>query len=319
MTTISAKTILFSEVAGTGRQIWTGLLRYPRFIHAEELTHRLLSTQPDMVEIVIPDGVMYDRDLSRNASSSRAIPIKRLIEDIRRDPAMPLHWGKNQPGMQAFEEHSQMVPVPSQLGKHCVYMTPEGAWLRAMEWAIHIAEGFDRAGYHKQIANRLLEPFSHINVVVTATHWSNFFALRDHPDAEPHIRLLVKAMKAEMAASTPQQLLPGEWHLPFTDRATDDQGYFMPGPFANYEFTDPVPPAALLSAARCARTSYLTYEGKPPQATADFDLFDKLMSGDVKHASPTEHQAMALDDGEVRCRNLQGFKPFRAFIPGDTL
>jgi hypothetical protein len=80
-------------------------LRYPRFLHAEELTHRILNTSPEQVETVtIPDGFMYDRNLSRNASSSRAIPVPRLIEDIRRDPAEPLFWGKNQPGMQAAEE-----------------------------------------------------------------------------------------------------------------------------------------------------------------------------------------------------------------------
>lgn len=313
MTTISAKIILDSRCIQTGARITTMMLRYPRFIHAEELTHRVIQTLPNTVEVVIPDGVMYDRDLSRNASSSRAIPIKRLIEDIRRDPAMPIHWGKNQPGMQAHEECEEKVHLPLQLGKHHVYMTREGAWLRAMDWAIAIAEGFDTAGYHKQIANRLLEPFAHINVVVTATEWSNFFALRRHPDAEPHINMLANEMYNAIYFSEPQPLLAGEWHLPFTDRAKDDAGYFMPAP------CDLVPPAAMLSAARCARTSYLTHEGKEPEASADFDLFDKLMGGDVKHASPTEHQAVALDDGDVYCRNLKGFNPFRAFIPGDTL
>lgn len=318
MTTISAKIVLDS-VAPHGGRITTMMLRYPRFIHAEELTHRILSTLPNMVEIVIPDGVMYDEMLSRNASSSRAIPIKRLIEDIRRDPAMPIHWGKNQPGMQAHEECAEKVHLPLQLGKHHVYMTREEAWLRAMEWAIVISEGFDEAGYHKQIANRLLEPFAHINVVVTATDWSNFFGLRMDGDAEPHIQMLASEMYNAMYFSEPQQLLAGEWHLPFTDRAKDDAGYFMPEPTTHGYENLSVPPAAKLSAARCARTSYLTHEGKEPEADADFGLFEKLMGGRIKHASPTEHQAMAMSSGGVYYRNLKGFRPFRDFIPGDTL
>ncbi len=85
------------------KPLFTIEARYPRFIHAEELTHRILETQPELV-IYEADGVMYDQNLSRNASSSRAIPVRRMISDIVRDPVLPVWWGKNEPGMQSREE-----------------------------------------------------------------------------------------------------------------------------------------------------------------------------------------------------------------------
>src|ERR1700730_7655338 len=108
--TISATKILHS-ISLQGIELKTALARYPRFIHAEELTHRILSSSPDMI-VEINDGVMYDRNLSRNASSSRAIPVKRLIDDILLDTAMPIHWGNNQKGMQADETWDAYIPDP---------------------------------------------------------------------------------------------------------------------------------------------------------------------------------------------------------------
>lgn len=226
--TIAATKILHS-VSNRDIEIKTVLARYPRFIHAEELTHRILSSTPDMV-IEINDGVMYDRNLSRNASSSRAIPVKRLIDDILFDTAMPISWGKNQKGMQAGAEHDAMISLPdhgeftmdgkgfadgSYGTRENLSMSPQDAWYLARDRAIEIARAYDAAGYHKQVVNRLLEPFAHINVLITATDWDNFFELRDHADAQPEIQALAQAIKAAFADSKPQLLQPGEWHLPF--------------------------------------------------------------------------------------------------------
>jgi hypothetical protein len=68
---ITAKVIADSIADGCPRLI-TLQLRYPRFIHSEFMTHRAFS---------------------RNASSSRAIPVERLIQDVIDDPAMPVYWG----------------------------------------------------------------------------------------------------------------------------------------------------------------------------------------------------------------------------------
>jgi hypothetical protein len=263
--TITAKSILSSRNQTTGVRIDTMLLRYPRFIHAEFMTHRVFS---------------------RNASSSRAIPVERLIQDVIDNTAMPIHWGKNQPGMQAREEHDASVrlyigddedrtPVEDEFERHT-------AWDFARDNAINVARAFAAAGYHKQIVNRLLEPFSHINVVVTATEWENFFKLRDHEDAQPEIRALAQAMKAAMKAATVQALSPGEWHIPFI--TSQDQ------------IDVPERDLRLVSAARAARTSYLAHDGRKPVLKEDLALARKLLSAVPMHASPFEHQAMAMKD-----------------------
>lgn len=78
-----ATVIADSVHAETGTRITTMELVYPRFIHSEFMTHRILN---------------------RNASSSRAIPTSKFIEQVRNEPVMPSHWGRNQKGMQAAEE-----------------------------------------------------------------------------------------------------------------------------------------------------------------------------------------------------------------------
>lgn len=253
MTTISAK-IIADSIAPGGSRLTTLQLRYPRWIHAEFMTHRVFS---------------------RNASSSRAIPVKRLIADILADPAIPLYWGKAQAGMQAREENESLVFYDQHT------YTREEAWLAGMESAVALARAFDEAGYHKQLVNRLLEPWSHINVVVTATEWTNFFELRDHPDAEPHIRMLAQVMRSAMDASLPRSLSPGEWHLPYISEDFAGLGQ-------NTSMTEV---AIKCSVARCARVSYLTTEGSQPIVQKDLELYEQLVGAKPLHASPAEHQA----------------------------
>lgn len=271
-------------------------LRYPRFIHAEFMTHRMFS---------------------RNASSSRAIPVKRMIEDLRRDPAMPVHWGSNKPGMQAgadldvtvwdtavqqglpgspYDQREEFIgAVEERTG-----VTREDAWGHAMERAIQTAEAFHDAGYHKQIVNRILEPWAHINVVVTATDWENFFALRRHKDAQPEIKALAEAMFVQMALSIPGELEPGEWHLPYvgTNTTNDVHDHIYHNDIneigGNYDlFLDEMIAefSRRISVARCARVSYLTHDGRETTVEEDLKLYDRLVGSQPLHASPAEHQA----------------------------
>lgn len=259
--TISAA-VIADSITEEGVRLTTMQLRYPRFIHAEFMTHRVFS---------------------RNASSSRAIPVERLIEDVRRDPAMPIHWGKNEPGMQAREECQEMILLGKRETEEDHYgpwVGPETAWLHARDVAIQYAEAFSKAGYHKQIVNRLLEPFSHINVLVTATAWDNFFALRRHEDAQPEIKALADAMWTAMRESDPDQLGLGQWHLPYVDAWNVD-----------WDDVTSVNNAIKCSVARCARVSYLTHEGKAPSVEEDLKLYERLISSRPMHASPAEHQA----------------------------
>jgi hypothetical protein len=258
VTTISAKSILASRHAlDSSKRIDTLLLRYPRCIHSEFMTHRVFS---------------------RNAASSRAIPVEKLIQDVLDDPFVPLHWGKNQKGMQADEECDEIVEI---------YHGREArldAWLLARDAAVSAARAFAKAGYHKQIINRLLEPWMHITVVATSTNWSNFLHLRDHRDAEPHMQLLAREIRKALDGAEFQTLEPGQWHLPFVD---DEENKI----FVNDE------EGIKLSVARCASTSYKTVDGFDMTLERAIELHDKLVGSNPLHASPCEHQAKADDYG----------------------
>ena len=267
--TISAKVIADSIADGCPR-ITTLQLRYPRFIHAEYMTHRVFS---------------------RNASSSRAIPVERMIQDVIDDPAMPVHWGKNQPGMQALEELEGLDKQEANM-----------IWLLGRDQAVSQARNMASLGAHKQIVNRILEPFQHINVLVTATEWDNFFALRDHVDAQPEIAELARKMKHAMVMSDPDVLEVGEWHLPYT---------YKP----NLKSVDKL---KKISAARCASVSYKTVDGKDMDVTKALAIYEKLAGGDPIHASPFEHIARPDPSNGSGCRNFTRWHQWRADIEDAT-
>lgn len=258
-TGISAK-IVADSISEHGIRLTTMELNYHRFIHSEFMTHRMFS---------------------RNAASSRAIPIEKMLEQVQENPAMPIHWGKNQPGMQAREECNNLVGMDwDYYNDWDVKGSREAAWIEASNNARNKALAFSFSGYHKQIVNRLLEPFQYIKVIVTATEWDNFFKLRLHEDAQPEIAQLALRMKEAMGASSPVTLLPGQWHLPYIQeedclRTTTD----------NF---------VKLSVARCARVSMLNHDGSNPHVEKDLYLYDRLVGSTPEHASPSEHQACPM-------------------------
>lgn len=274
MKKISAK-VIADSISEVGKRPRTLELCYPRFIHSEVMTHRVFS---------------------RNASSSRAIPVAKMIEQVRNDPAMPIHWGKNQPGMQAKEELNAPVnvwefieedgPVDGYYREGQVAMSAQEAWRRAAAHAADIAKAMSDAGYHKQVVNRLLEPFQWMHVVLTATEFDNFFELRAHEDAQPEIHELAIQMRAAMEASSPQLLRPGEWHLPYvTEEELSDILWRASSAEAGWDL------ARKISAARCCRVSYLKHDGHPSTIEEDLALCDRLAGARPIHASPFEHQA----------------------------
>lgn len=247
-----------------GQRITTMQLIYPRYIHAEFMTHRMFS---------------------RNASSSRAVPVSRTIEEVLTSPVIPMHWGRNQAGMQAREE----VPAEDQ-------SLARMHWLDARDQAVASAKRLLDLGIHKQVVNRLLEPFQHIKVVCTATDWANFYNLRCHPDAMPEIQALANAMLAAQEASIPRNSAFGEWHLPYVTEAE------------RLAFTKEL--CRQLSVARCARVSYKLHDGSNTDIDKDVDLHDKLSKAVPPHYSPFEHQACP---GSVNSRyaNFRGWISYR--------
>lgn len=251
--TIHAK-VIADSISAHDKRLLTFEITAHRWILAEINTHRALS---------------------RNYRSSRAVPVAKLLAEVRANPAMPVVWMKNRPGMQATEP---MAPHEARLARDL--------WQAAARSAADQAESLAGMGMHKAWANRLLEPFLYVHGVITATEWDNFYALRRHPDAQPEFRELADAMWAAQQHSTPTTLRPGEWHLPYiTENDTALLGEIGVDPSAARE--------ALIktSVARCARVSYRTHDGHKPSIDADLQLYARLVGARPIHASPAEHQA----------------------------
>lgn len=252
--------VLLDSINPAGQRLTTFVLRFPRFVLPEFNTHRMFS---------------------RNASSSRAIPTAKLMQQLREAPVVPVEWGRNQSGMQARE-------VLDAAGA----ASAEAEWLRARDTALVHAEHLRATGVHKQIVNRLLEPWMWASVIVSSTTYDNFFTLRCHPDAQPEIKRLADLMRVAYGASTPELRMPGEWHLPFV--GLDDLGLSLEE-------------QKQVSVARCARVSYLTHVGTR-DIDADKVLHQRLL--DAGHWSPFEHVAVAAA-GDTRYNNFSGWQAYR--------
>lgn len=257
---ISAKIILDSKTT-SGVRVTTFELRYPRYIHADLMTHRVFS---------------------RNASSSRAKPLKKFLEE---ETVFPITYGANISGMQAGNELSPIrkFAIKSIWGS-MAYINGLGA--RAMA----------ALGLHKQWVNRPIEWFTHINVLVTATDYNNFFALRYHPDAQPELTELARQMYELYTDSKPYLLRGNQWHLPYVtifDAMDIDELDLSKYPnVMRRQHVDTIRQelAIRVSVARCARVSYKSHDGKETTVEQDLALYDRLLAGEPLHASPAEHQ-----------------------------
>ena len=274
-----------------------------KFETSEEYTTVYCVTVPSSFVVVRRKGIAYisgncelmtHRMFSRNAASSRAIPVEKMLEQIRTAPASPVHWGANQSGMQAEEESNAFVtitdyfeadmPTDGLYEEFSVALDPEDAWLFAASEACKIAKAFSDAGYHKQIVNRLLEPFQIMKTVVTATEWNNFWYLRAHKDAQPEIQELAVTMKECYELSEPIVLKGGDWHTPYYKT-----GYWVP----NSE--DLLADALAISSSCCAQVSFRALDDSLDKAKR---IYDRLVSSKPVHASPFEHQATPMS-GDV--------------------
>jgi len=241
---ITAKIVADSiNVSIRDKRITSFVLTYPRFIHSELMTHRMFS---------------------RNAASSRAVPISKFIEDVLTDPALPIHWGANQKGMQADNEVDEATKIKAMQ-----------IWNEARDSAVNHAKKLNELGIHKQVTNRLMEPFFHITTLVTATEYDNFFKLRAHSAAQPEIRDLAYKMQDAMHHSIPVKKEMGEWHIPFGDKFSDGLS---------------LEEKLKVATARAARVSYKTFDGEI-NYNKDYTLHDQLLS--EGHYSPFEHCAKA--------------------------
>lgn len=224
------------------------------------------------------------RAFSRNAASSRAIPVEKMIDRVQSDPYIP-KFTKAQKGMTGIEDDDQLFQEESEL-----------TWLRALDWAIDEAKNLLKLGVHKQNANRLLEPFARVPVIVTSTEWDNFFKLRCDKAAHPDFREVAIAMRQAIDESEPVGLYPGNWHIPLFDGSMEEL----------------VPELQrVVATARCARVSYTRHDGSVASLDDDERLHDLLLKNG--HLSPFEHCARA-DTGNNDTRNFRGWKSYRAIL-----
>lgn len=265
--TVQSK-IIADSINSTGDRLTTFQLMYPRYIHSEVMTHRVFS---------------------RNASSSRAVPIATSITRIEDGPVLPV-FAENRPGMQPGEGLDPERQAAA-----------EDLWRRHREMSIGIARELADLGVHKQWANRVLEIHSHIHVIVTASEFENFFKLRCSPLAQSEFRDLAEKMREQYRLNKPARLQMGDWHLPYVE-----------GVRRNF-IEDPVG-GAMLSAARCARVSYLRHDGQEPVEDEDLKLAHRLFTD--QHLSPFEHQALCSPGAPAYlCGNLKrGWQQFRKIM-----
>lgn len=261
MSKIKVSLITYSESADTQKRLATFVLKIPKFLWGHIISHRTLS---------------------RNSASSRAIPAKRIRKNVLEDPFLPVYFGENRAGMQSGK--------PLQ-GLKLLMAKKIWLWSRYVPVLFHYLG--EKIGIHKEVVNRLIEPWLMVDVIITATEWTNFISLRSNEAAQPEIRYVAEEMNRLLQNQQVDILQPGDWHLPF---------------ILNTEKDLDIEVKKKVSAARCARVSYALFDGKTSDISNDLKLCERLSSSG--HWSPFEHPAQALS-AKKRMGNLIGWKQFR--------
>jgi hypothetical protein len=304
-------TVIADSISYLGHRMTTFEFVFPRFILSEINTHRMLS---------------------KNAASTRAVPVDAVIAMVAESPAMMVHWGENNPGMSSKQELTGLNLESAKM-----------VWTEAAKSAINYVKVLtSKVGIngHKQWAGRILEPFTMTKQVISGTEWENFFWLRDHPDAQPEFRELARCAREAMRQSKPEEILVGEWHLPYV--ALKDGEYWI-----DEETVVPLEDAIKVSASCCAQVSYRKLDDSLEKAHKIFSMLNIGSSDKPCHASPLEHQATprlpcgsittnakknTIDpstwqdgithmraDGSLWSGNLNGWIQYRQLIKGEAL
>lgn len=296
--------ILKDSINNFGDRVTTFRLTYHRYILAEVNTHR---------------------NLSKNTSSSRAIPVSSNIERVLNNPAVPIVWGKNKAGMSSNEILDDDT-------------TAYNSWIEASKLMSAVASRLSKIELHKQFANRLLEPFLTVDTILTGTEFNNFFNLRISSDAQPEICDLAMKMYIAYKNSTPTLLYSNQWHLPYIDTIFDEFGNIKY--FVNDQEID-LDTAIKISVSCCAQVSYRKLDTSIEKA---LQIYERLTSNKSLHASPFEHVCTPFSNEEhsVRIaalnmmyeslpdlssidlnlfmykRNFKGWTQYRTLMPNDT-
>ena len=341
--------IVADSVNPQGDRIITFLLTYPRFIHGELMTHRMFS---------------------RNSASSRAIPLKKMVKMVEEDPFIPIAWQKDHKGMQGNEyldfnvpsctgewlrARSQAVRFAKELNAHgvtkqlCNRLLEPFMWhtvlVTATEWDNFFELRcpqyiFGKATNKPKIWKNKKDAIK--DFPDWETHNDLFWRTMNESQAEIHIQALAEAMLGAMNESIPNQLEAGEWHIPFGDRIdyTLHKWNFLPN-ITELWGKDMSKYGIKIATARCARLSYMTFDGEIDYEK-DIKLHDQLLES--KHFSPFEHCARVMHNQEYKefikgkvyrelenhdyieipentegwCNNFRGFISYRYLIENEN-
>lgn len=267
--------VIADSLNRSGNRLTSLVITLPRIVLAEFNTHRAIS---------------------RNSASSRAIPFKKMLDQVYNNPFVPTRFQKEHTGMQGNTYYIGETEEAIQ-----------SEWLSARDSAMLQAKALNELGVTKQLCNRLLEPFLYHTIIATATEWENFIALRAHDMAEIHIQDAAYKVLDALNNSTPKMLEPGEWHIPFGDN-------IVVNTIPEVTPEDELRLRIKIAVARCARVSYMNFEGKDDYA-ADIRLYQQLLESG--HMSPFEHVAQALAY-DKNSGNFVGFEQYRKTIEGEN-
>lgn len=322
--------VLADSLSPQRDRLTTMKITFPRIILAEFNTHRMFS---------------------RNSASSRAIPFKKMVQMVKENPFIPLVWQKHHSGMQGSEYFSSgngdnvhKLTEGWLKGRDSAVQIAEGlhnsgvtkqlcnrllepfmghtALVTATEWEnffalrcpMYVWEELPGSSHMYRSKKDALRDIQKRGYDIT-----NFLKQSDiewmkmnHSQAEIHMQVLAEAMWDALNASTPKQLNPGEWHIPFNDNINDDEILqkiakkeevsHLKTAYDIYQYY-----AIKIATARCARISYETLGDNPKiDYETDIRLHDTLLKS--KHFSPFEHCARAMNDEEYQT-NVKGFYP----------
>lgn len=256
-----------------GAELITVASSHPLMIHADSMTYRAQS---------------------RNGSSGRAIPVDRMVEFVKKNPVIPVYWGKERGGMAATEE------ISPELQAECLAIIE-----RNRENSIRDVQELKARGLHKQLANRYIAPHAEINMLWTSNlqTWINVFAQRitgyGNWEAQPEYVWECVKIARMIRKSVPRIINVGDWHIPFVSE--DERAMFSPELYLR------------LSVARCCRISLKTFKDKVATIQEDLATYAKLLVQD--HWSPFEHQGQALAFKEDPSGNFRGYRQLRQMLP----
>jgi hypothetical protein len=340
--------VVLASIGPCGIPIYTIQATYPRFIHGEVLTHRDKARnsassraipwkrkgkhQVTITELppgaqIIGKGQFNEISLDENETYEYYVA-NCMYSYIMSNPVIPIHWGKEQTGMQSNDDELTGDAL----------VQAKRIWLEARDNAVRSADQLAALGLHKSLCNRLTEPWMWMTCLLTGTEWRNFFRLRCHPAAERHFQKIAGMIRDEISKCKPRVLRAGQWHLPYFDKMTDNELMGEEIMKLNIQIQEPgfltesenqsgksymefaIEKAKMISAGRSARLSYLTHEGIR-DFKEDINLCKKLIErdDDVLHVSPLEHINQATDDPKLRSGPMRGWKQFRKEFKNENI